>query len=143
MKLNRYILPVVAVICLTACSITRDRTFSPNPTRLKLITMDDIECLGETEISISYRTYIGFISVIDSINGVPYDGVEKKYVRLGLETSQDMRLYSRLKRASFKLLEDFPDAEYFVVTRQTKSKTNLFLGGDVTATAKVKAYRLK
>ena len=88
-------------------------------------------------------TYIGFISVIDSINGVPYDGVEKKYVRLGLETSQDMRLYSRLKRASFKLLEDFPDAEYFVVTRQTKSKTNLFLGGDVTATAKVKAYRLK
>lgn len=105
--------------------------------------MDDLEYLGESELSVSYRTYIGFISVIDYINGEPYDGVEHKYVRFGMQKGNDLKLYGRLKRASYKLLEDFPDAEYYVVVRQTKSKTNLFLGGDVTVTAKVKAYRLK
>ena len=88
-------------------------------------------------------TYLGFISVIDYLNGEPYDGVERKSVRFGMQKKVDLKLYGRLQRASYKLVDDFPDAEYYVVTRQTKSKTNLFLGGDVTVTAKVKAYRLK
>ena len=142
MKLYRYILPAVALVCLSACSITRNSTYAPDSTRLEL-TMDDLEYLGESELSVSYRTYIGFISVIDYINGEPYDGVEHKYVRFGMQKKVDLKLYGRLQRASYKLVDDFPDAEYYVVTRQTKSKTNLFLGGDVTVTAKVKAYRLK
>ena len=142
MKLYRYILPAVAVISLSACSITRNSMYAPDSTRLE-ITMDDLEYLGETEISVSYRTYLGFISVIDYLNGEPYDGVERKSDRFGMQKKVDLKLYGRLQRASYKLVDDFPDAEYYVVTRQTKSKTNLFLGGDVTVTAKVKAYRLK
>ncbi len=142
MKIYRYILIAFFLVFLTSCSVTRNRMYGPDATRLNL-TMDDLEYLGETEISVDYRTYIGFISVIDQINGVPYDREEIKTVKIGDKQDVSLRLYGKLRRANFKLLEEFPDGEYFVVVNQTKSVTRWFLGSAVTVRAKVKAYSLK
>ena len=116
--------------------------YAPDSTRLNL-TMDDLEFLGESEISVEYRTYFGLISVIDQINGIPYDGKEIKTVRIGDKRDISLRLYSKLNRAQYKLLDEFPDAEYFVVVNQTKSTERMFLGSYVNVKAKVRAYSLK
>jgi hypothetical protein len=48
-----------------------------------------------------------------------------------------------LQKASSKILEVYPKADYFIVTNQTTEKVQLFLGSQVVAKAKVKAYSMK
>lgn len=135
----RYLLAAALIVSLSACSVTRHRPYSMDGTRLN-VTMDDLEYLGETEISVDYRKYIGFISVIDAINGKVYDRVEAKKLEL---SNVPEGLYRYLDRASYKLVEDFPEADYYIVTMQKISRTRLFLGSDVTVRARIKAYRFK
>lgn len=142
MKVYRYVLIAFFLVCLTSCSITRNRMYVPDSTRLNL-TMADLEYVGETEISVDYRTYLGFISVIDRLNGVPYDGAEIKTVNVSDRESSALKLYGKLKRASYKLLDEFPDGEYFIVTSQSKSVTRWFLGSSISVKARVKVYSLK
>ena len=139
MKPLRFILAAVILASLTACSVTRHRPYSVESTRLNL-AMSDLEYVGETEISVDYRQYIGFIPVIDSINGTAYDGVEIKSTRIG---NAPAGLYGKLNRAAYKLVEDFPEAEYFLVVSQDKTITRLFLGSDIKVKARVKAYKFK
>ena len=135
----RYLLADALIVSLSACSVTRHRPYSMDGTRLN-VTMDDLEYLGETEISVDYRKYIGFISVIDAINGKVYDRVETKKLEL---SNVPEGLYRYLDRASYKLVEDFPEADYYIVTMQKISRTRLFLGSDITVRARIKAYRFK
>jgi hypothetical protein len=135
----RYLLAAALIVSLSACSVTRHRPYSMDGTRLN-VTMDDLEYLGETEISVDYRKYIGFISVIDAINGKVYDRVETKKLEL---SNVPEGLYRYLDRASYKLVEDFPEADYYIVTMQKISRTRLFLGSDITVRARIKAYRFK
>lgn len=135
----RYLLAAALIVSLSACSVTRYRPYSMDGTRLN-VTMDDLEYLGETEISVDYRKYIGFISVIDAINGKVYDRVETKKLEL---SNVPEGLYRYLDRASYKLVEDFPEADYYIVTMQKISRTRLFLGSDITVRARIKAYRFK
>lgn len=135
----RYLLVAALIVSLSACSVTRHRPYSMDGTRLN-VTMDDLEYLGETEISVDYRKYIGFISVIDAINGKVYDRVETKKLEL---SNVPEGLYRYLDRASYKLVEDFPEADYYIVTMQKISRTRLFLGSDITVRARIKAYRFK
>ena len=135
----RYLLAAALIVSLSACSVTRHRPYSMDGTRLN-VTMDDLEYLGETEISVDYRKYIGFISVIDAINGKVYDRVETKKLEL---SNVPEGLYRYLDRASYKLVEDFPEADYYIVTMQKISRTMLFLGSDITVRARIKAYRFK
>ena len=139
MKLYRFLLLAAVVASLSACSVTRHRPYAVEDTRLNL-AMSDLEYLGESEISVDYRKYAGFITVIDSINGVPYDGVEIKSARIG---NAPAGLYGKLNRAAYKLVEDFPEAEYFFVVSQDKTITRLFLGSDIKVKARVKAYKFK
>lgn len=131
---------LVAVVC-TSCSVTRNRAYIPSTAQLN-IEMSDLEYLGQTEISVDYRTYLGFISRIDQINGEPYDRVERQHANLNGYLSAP-KLYNKLGRAASKVTEAFPDATYFIVVRQQKHKTRLFLGADVEVKATVKAYSFK
>lgn len=141
MKPYIYILGVVLAALLTSCSVTRNRTYAPATSQLN-IQMNDLEYLGETEISVEYRTYLGFIRVIDTINGVAYDGVEIN--RTSLKNGNPIDgLYGRLDRAACKVLEQFPTADYFVVVNQNQHRVRLFLGSEVTVKARVKAYAFK
>lgn len=142
MKTSKYILCALAVLFCTACSVTRNRAYTPTSAQLN-IQMDDLEYLGQTEISVDYRTYLGFIRKIDRINGERYDGVEMRYTNINGGYLSAPKLYGRLDRAAFKVTEEFSRANYFVVVSQEKHKTRLFLGSEVTVKATVKAYAFK
>lgn len=142
MKSYQYIACVLAVLLCTACSVTRNRAYTPSTAQLN-IQMNDLEYLGQTHISVDYRTYLGFISKIDKINGQRYDGVETHFTDINGGYLSAPKLYSRLGRAAYKATEDFPQANYFVVVSQSKHKTRLFLGSEVSVKATVKAYSFK
>ena len=63
MKLIRHIIcAAVITMGLASCSVTRHSAFAPGVTQLT-IQMDDLEYLGESEITVEYRRYLGFIAV--------------------------------------------------------------------------------
>lgn len=138
MKLIKTILCVAAAFTLASCSVVSKQSYAPNLTLLNL-QMSDLECLGETEISVVYDTYLGIFTRIDRINGVKYDG---KVVEVAnLHTNRP--LSRELVRATPKVMEQFPEASYFIVTRQSVEKQQLFLGSEKVVRATVRAYRIK
>ena len=100
----------------------------------------DLKYLGQSEISIEYRTYLGFIRTIDKINGEPYMREERIFTDIDAGHPQGLRLSGFLNRASYKVLEEYPEASYFILVSKSRHKTRLFLGGEVTEKAIIKAY---
>ena len=143
MRFFKYIFLTAALtLGLASCSVTRYKSYAPSTTQLTL-QMDDLKYLGETSISVEYRTYLGFISKIDKVNGELYTGNEVKTFPVFNNSGFADALLPNLDKASYKILEEHPDADYFIVTYQKEEKHKLFLGSNVTSTAKVKAYSLK
>ena len=85
-------------------------SFTPGIVKLEL-TMDQFEYLGETEISVSQKTYMGIFTKLDSINGIPKDIRNKKFTKF--YGNQDIPVTGILQRAAYKVIEDFPDADYY------------------------------
>ena len=139
MKAIRYTLIALALVLVSAsCSITRHSAFAPGLTQLTL-QLSDLDYIGESEISVEYRTYLGLITVTDTINGEAYTG--EQIQKFPLRSNQI--LMPKLSRAAYKLCQEFPQADYFIITSQTTERQQLFLGSQVAAKAKVKAYRFK
>lgn len=131
-----FVLSIGLMLCLSSCSVVRQSTYSPRAVEHNLC-MADFEYLGETEISVEYRTYLGVFRSIDVINGEKYDGKKTVYTKLPGCTSLV------LNRAAYKVWEEYPDADYLVVSRSQRGTERLLLGGEVKTSAKVKAYKLK
>lgn len=143
MKWTRLFGALLCVLCMASCgTVERSNPFSVLNTRLRLdMTMDDLNYLGTSEISVEYDTYLGFITKIQKVNGEPYDPFHTR--RLSIPT-QSMSLKGKgLDLAASKLLEDYPDATYFQVIFKRTEKERLFLGSVKKTTAKVRAYSLK
>lgn len=138
MKLLKPIICVAMAMVLASCSVVNKQSYSPDRTQLNL-QMSDLEYLGETEISVVYDTYLGIFTRIDEINGVKYDGKVHEYANL----HTNRPLSRKLVRATPKVLEEYPEASYFIVTKQTVEKELLFLGSEKKVTATVKAYKIK
>lgn len=130
------LLSVGLMLCLSSCSVVRQSTYSPRAVEHNLC-MADFEYLGETEISVEYRKYLGIFRTIDVINGQSYDG--KTVERMDLPGCSS----PILSRASYKVLDEYPEADYLVVSRTRKSIERLLLGSEVKTYAKIKAYKLK
>ena len=142
MKFIKYIICSMALVLgLASCSVTRYKAYAPNITQLS-IQMDDLVYLGETTISVEYRTYFGITCIIDKINEVAYDGVEIKKLPI-VNSGMNDKLLPKLNKASFKLIEEYPNADYFVVVNQAEEREHLFMGSSTKAKAKVKAYSFK
>lgn len=142
MKYFRILILAALAVLSVSCSITRRGSYVPVTSQLNL-QMSDLEYLGETEISVEYRTYIGFIRVVDKVNGVKYDIAKKQFAPMNAGASDSPSIYSTLKKASYKVLDEFPDANYFIVVRTQRNITRLFLGSEKIDKAIVKAYSLK
>ena len=138
MKTIKLLLCTLAVTALASCSVVKHGAYAPDRIQMN-IELSDLVFLGETEISVEYDTYIGIFSRIDKINGEPYDG--KVYETATIKGNTV--LPRKLMRATPKILQDFPEAEYFMITNQKMTKRNLFLGSERVLTAKVKAYKFK
>lgn len=138
MKLHRLLIICIGVVALglSSCSVVERSSYNPDNVQLN-IGMSDLEFLGETEISVEYRKYIGVIRAIDKINGENYDGAVIRRTQVKGCTDPT------LQRATYKIFEEFPEADYVVISNQKRDITRLFLGSEVTVSAKVKAYKIK
>ena len=138
----KYLAIVLAAVAVSSCSVTHNRTFAPNYSVRLDVSPSDVEYLGETEISIEYQTYLGFIRVFESINGEPYDGT-RRFSHLGGTQFDKKALCTRsLDRAAYKVVEKWPDATYYMIAHQTVERHRMFLSSDVKVTATVRAYKV-
>jgi len=137
-SLLRTILVLAIAIASASCSIVTRSAYSVDRTQLN-ISMEDLTLVGETDISVEYDTYLGIFTRVDKVNGEPYDHTVKNITLLNTNTV----LARKLNIAAHKVLEDYPEANYFIVTNQRVTKELLFLGSEKTVTATVKAYKIK
>lgn len=144
-KIYSFLSLAVIALLLSSCSVTnvtkmRSGTTTPDDVRL-LMTLDDYEFLGDTEIEVEYHRYFGLFSYINTING---DAVSNNRNYVYLRGRSPLRLAPRhLNRALFKAYKAFPDADFLMPAMTTLETEQLFLGRKVKATAKIKSYKIK
>lgn len=137
MKYLKYLSLSVIVLLLAGCgTVKNDHTYSPEVNRFY---MSDLVYLGETEIEVTYSSYFGLFKKIHTVNGQEYDSSNKKHVYLG---SEGFKTYG-LNKATYKVLEEFPEGRYFKVVRRTKTKERLFLGAETQSKALIRVYKFK
>ena len=147
MKLHKLLIMCFCVVLgLSSCNIVKHNVHKPVRGYLKL-NMDNFEHLGDTEISVKYNQYIGFIRVIETINNKPYDKQvihRTNYVGgTGISNASSGCSNAVLSRALYKVFDEYPDADYIFISNEKSQITRLFLGSEVAVSAKVKAYKLK
>lgn len=130
----------VALAFQSCATVSRNNTFKASSTELQ-IQMSDLVFVGETEVSVTYRTLFGIFRHTDLVNGQEYDPSNQEYTDLtgSIFFSSD----SPLKKAYGKVLREYPDARYFQVVRVTKKSDRLFLGTDTEMKAIVRAYKFR
>ena len=132
-----------ALLC-TSCTLTHKTvpatSFTPDIVRLDL-TMDQFEYLGETEISVTLKTYLGMFRKIEMINGLPKETHNIK--RATFYGNKDIPVNGIMKRAAYKVIEDFPNADYYVPVNYQEDIHRMFLGNTKTIKMKIKAYKFK
>ncbi len=138
MRYVKYIVLASVMALMASCGTVRHQaTYAPSRTVLQ-IEMQDMKYLGEVEVSVSYRTYLGLFRVIDKVNGEEYSSANKSLTNLdGINTSY----IAPLNRAYGKVLKEYPEATYFQVVSYSKTSDRLFLSSDHECKAKVRAYK--
>lgn len=149
-------LRIVTIACvatasflLTSClgvresTTVHDRPMNADAVRLDL-KMDDFQLIGEENLNIVYRKYLGvssqgLITLIDSINGAPVERRNIKTVRFNAISPFN----TLLSRAMAPVIEKYPDAD-FVSPVYSKSESQLMFGGSKNKlSVKVKIYKFK
>jgi hypothetical protein len=137
---------VVAAVTLSSCSnyytLTERRSTSLTPDNVRLnVNLSDFEYMGKTEISVKSRRYLGFINRIDSVNNRPFNYRDVRVVEL--TGPRDIRLTEDMQKAAYKVLDEFPDATYYIVSSNYVKIHRLFLGKYEMRTMEVQAYKYK
>ena len=143
-KVVLFILPVF-MMAFVGCSSMKTFDKAPSGSMTPIvqlnIDLDDIEYLGETTISVSTSTYLGSIKRIDLVNGEVYD--RRNSTVTSLVGNLDIRLKGDLELAGYKIIKDFPEADYFVPVYYKDEVLKMFMGRKSTKTMVVKAYKYK
>ncbi|MBR6055101.1 MAG: hypothetical protein IKP46_07160 [Bacteroidales bacterium] len=135
MKALKYIVAVFAVaLGISSCGVMKSSTAGRAPFTQLNIDLNQLEYLGEKEITITFDKYLGIFKKIRTINGADFDRSVREY-------SYIPHLNAHLYRAAPAVYEAFPQADYFIVSRQTSTRHLLFLGSEVEVKATVKAYK--
>ena len=138
---------IVLTIVLSSCAVTNSHNFgdtlrSRSYVELKL---DDIQYLGETEISYEYSRYLFIGTRLISINGEFPDNSEKHYVEIPTSVLGNIRsiFEPNMKRALYKAYLEYPNADYIEITTTNIETHRMFLGRKIRKSATVKAYKYK
>lgn len=141
MKKIHYTLLSVMLLALSSCgTLSKTNAFRPDDVQLN-INMSDLIYLGQTEVSVSYRTYLGFIRVIDQVNKESYNSFDVQ--KTSFDKCMSGLLHGPIQKATYKAINDYPEATYFQPIYKTIHKNRLFLGNEVTTTAIIRAYKFK
>ena len=137
---------LVSAIFLTSCSnfytYSSKRSVSLTPDIVRLdVGIDDFEYLGQTEISVTSREYLGFIRVIDSINNRAYNYRDVRVTEL--YGPRDVKLPNDMKRAAYKVVDEFPEASYYVIINDYQQINRGFLGKKQVRRMEIQAFKYK
>ncbi|MBQ6305898.1 MAG: hypothetical protein IJK78_04980 [Bacteroidales bacterium] len=143
-KVLLFLLPMF-MMAFVSCSSMRTLEKAPagsmTPEVRLNISLEDIEYLGESTISVSTRSYFGCIKQIDMVNGEVFD--RHNNTTTSLMGNLDIKLHGDIALAAGKVIQDYPEADYFVPVSYKDEVTNLFLGKLSTKTMVIKAYKYK
>jgi len=109
--------------------------------------LDDIEELGEVEISYEYSRTLWW-SFLIGINGEKPDNAnihfanpESTYLqKLGIDKLFDK---GGMSRALYKVYTDYPNADYISIVSESVQKHRMFLGVKVKKSARVKVFKFR
>jgi len=138
---------VVLSLVLSSCAVTNSHNFGDSLRSRSYVelNLDDIQYLGETEISYEYSRYLFVGTRVISINGELPNNSEKHYVEL--PTSVLGNIWSifepNMKRALYKAYLEYPNADYIEITTTNVKTHKMFLGRKIRKSANVKAYKYK
>lgn len=129
------------LLALSSCgTLSKTNAFRPDDVQLN-ISMNDLIYLGQTEVSVSYRTYLGFIRTIDQVNGETYNSFDVQ--KTSFDKSMGSLLHGPILKATYKAINDYPEATYFQPVYKKIHKNRLFLGNEIVTTATIRAYKFK
>jgi hypothetical protein len=140
------LLACAAIVFFSSCSglyhynQVNTTSFSPDNVRLDM-DLSDFELQGSTTISVSTRVYFGLFKKTDFINDVQYNFREVK--KVNLQGHQRISLSNDLRKAAYKVIEAYPNADFYVPVYTQKEVHRMFLGRQQTTTAVIKAFKLK
>jgi len=143
-KVTLFLLPMFLIAfasCGSLHTIEKAPAASMTPEVRLNIGINDIEYLGETTISVSTRTYFGTIKHIDKVNGKTFD--PRNTTSVSMIGNLDIKLKDDLKLAAGKVVNEFPEADYFVPAFYKDEVVKLFMGRLSTQTMVIKAYKYK
>jgi hypothetical protein len=121
-------------------SAVQSASFVPDYVRVDA-NINDYEQLGETTVTVESREYLGFISKIDRVNGIDYNFRDVKIVEL--EGNTNIKLNGNIKKALYKVIDEYPNADYYVPVVKKTEIEKMFLGKYKKESVVIKAYSLK
>ena len=131
---------------MSACTVgqhtynTVGTNFDPKVVRIEM-NVKDFELLGEVSVSVEYRTYFGSIVVFDKVNDEPYNNRITRHVHfIG---NHEMDLSSSIQKATYKVIERYPNADYYVPVLTEKKVDGMFLGSNIKEEVRFKVYKQK
>lgn len=143
--LSLSILAAGFLILMSSCvgtystKVSPTTSFYPNVVRYDL-QKDEIEFLGEMEISISYRVYFGMFRVYEKING---EDVNRRVINtIYLYGDKNVPLSPVLRRALYGAHVQYPEADFLIPSYEIEELQTMFLGRRIEKRAKIRAYRL-
>lgn len=112
----------------------------PDITRLEL-KADDIEYLGDVEISYEMRRYLLIFKILDSVND---QNVSPRVIESAkLIGYSGISMNKNMQRAASKAIIDYPDADFFVPVYNSRKIDKMFMGRKINETMLMRAYKLK
>ncbi|MCR5014397.1 MAG: hypothetical protein K6A28_06460 [Bacteroidales bacterium] len=105
------------------------------------VGLDDLVLMGESTITVTSRNYFGFIQRVDKVNGVTFNPRNNTSVQLYGNTQ--MNIPGNLRYAAYKVLEEYPNADFYAPALYKEDVNEMFLGKITTQTMVVRAYKYK
>jgi len=132
---------VLFTSCMGTNTIKSSRTasFYPDIVRYDL-TSADIEYLGEMDISVAYRRYLGVFRVFEQINDEEVSNRTRNSI--SLYGDKNLPVGPLLRRAMYDVHARYPEADFLIPVYVIDEVETLFLGRKVRKSAKIKAYKL-
>lgn len=146
-RIARYVAYITITVFMISCSMgsyyaNTVRTMDLAPGLVKLdLTMADFEYIGSVKVDVSYRTYLSGIMVYDTINHLPYDRRVTRTVHF--TGDKGMYLSLPIQKATYKVVDTYPQADYYVPIYRDKQTEKMFLGSRTTESVIFKVYKQK
>ena len=143
-KTGLFIAVLSLAILMTSCSGVYNVSHSPSasvtPDIVRLnIDYNNVKYLGEVSIEVNSTVYLGIIRDIRTVNGVNYDFRNVKNVYF--KGKKEVNMPRVMDKATYKVVETYPDADFYVPVSCSTQKQRMFLGRNETTKVVVRAYK--